>query len=104
MSQSNWTLVAKVRSTPKGKTTVINGIETPLSKPNVGKDARRVWNVEKAGPSKWRCNCPSFRYHMHGKPCKHMLKLFNEYRIGTILNSEITIVREDLLKRAKRGR
>lgn len=92
-------LVAKVRSTRKGETTIINGKGTLLSKPGVGKDARRVWEIRKHGINDWSCSCPSFRYHMKGRPCKHMLKLFNEHRDGTIDPRETTLITESALRR-----
>ena len=87
-------LVAYVRATKKGHTLHLNhkGIELGGS----GEDGRKVYEIRNQESGGWTCSCLSYRFKKGevGKkaPCKHMLKLFNDYKKGCIDPSEIKVV------------
>jgi hypothetical protein len=92
MKINSGNLVAKVRSTPKGKRVELHGGKEIGGK---GLDGRRWYEIRKLGVGLWTCSCPAYRfkYGEVGKksPCKHMLKLFREWRSGVPAYDEIHI-------------
>ena len=85
-------IVAKVRSTPKGKR-----VELPGGKEigGEGRDGRRWYEIRKLGVGLWTCSCPAYRFKRGevGKksPCKHLLKLFRDWRSSVPDYTEIRI-------------
>jgi hypothetical protein len=91
-------IVAKIRATPKGKK-----IELPsgLELGGKGVDGRKWYEIRKQAKNSWTCSCPAYRFKKGevGKksPCKHMLKLFTEWKSGNLDYEAFRIYRaEDL--------
>jgi len=85
-------MVAKVRATRKGKKVELPGGKVVGGR---GLDGRKWYDIRKAGVNLWTCSCPAYRFKRGpvGKksPCKHMLKLFREWRSGCPDSTEIKI-------------
>jgi hypothetical protein len=98
MKTNDGNLVAKIRATGKGKKVALtNGMEIGVK----GVDGRKWYEIRKLGVGLWTCSCLSYRFKKGevGKksPCKHMLKLFTEWKSGNLDYEAVRIYRaEDL--------
>jgi hypothetical protein len=86
------TLVAKVRATGKGKKVELPG---GLEIGGKGTDGRKWYEIRKQGKGSWTCSCPAYRFKRgevgRKSPCKHMLKLFQEWKKSVPGYDEIRI-------------
>lgn len=92
MKISDGKIVAKVRATGKGKKLALpDGKEIGGN----GEDGRKWYDIRKQGVGLWTCSCLSYRFKKgevgEKSPCKHMLKLFREWRSGCPDYTEIHI-------------
>ena len=98
MKINDGNLVAQVRATGKGKKLAVNGGKGIGGK---GADGRKWYDVRKLGVGLWTCSCLSYRFKKGevGKkdPCKHMKKLFREWRSGCPDYTEIHIYKPEAL-------
>jgi len=82
-------LVARIRATKKGQTLTINGKEVG----GKGRDGRKFYEIRKLGKGKWTCSCPAYIFSRgelgKKKPCKHLLKLWNEWKKGAEAGIEV---------------
>jgi hypothetical protein len=85
-------IVAKVRATGKGqKIELPNGSEIG----GKGVDGRKWYEIRKLGVGMWTCSCLSYRFKKgevgQKSSCKHMLKLFTEWKKSVPSYDEIRI-------------
>lgn len=87
-------LVARVRATKKAQTLKLNHKGMELG--GKGLDGRKFYEIRKQGVGRWTCSCMSYRFKKGpvGKksPCKHMLKVFNDWRANCVDPVEIQIL------------
>lgn len=92
-------LVARVRATGKGKKLRLNHVGMELGVD--GRDARKFYEIRKQGVGRWTCSCMAYRFAKGevGKkaPCKHMLKLFNDWSSGCTDGKEIVVLSPEAL-------
>lgn len=89
------TLVAKVRSTKKGQTMRTNHAGREMG--GIGKDGRKFYEIRKQAVGRWTCSCLSYRFKAgevgQKSPCKHMLKLFVDFKKNQIDFDEIHLIK-----------
>lgn len=86
-------LVARVRATKKSKTLQLS---TKSELGGKGVDGRKFYQIRKLAVGSWTCSCPAYRFK-RGKvgqkaPCKHMLKLFVDWKREEINSNEIEVL------------
>lgn len=101
-------LVARVRSTPKGRRLMRDG--KPVG--SKGLDGRRLYVIREAkhgchstGMDLY-CSCPAQKFHAHyGHPCKHILLLLEQFAWmqveGVVETKSVIIYEPDAIVRAE---
>ena len=86
-------LIAHVRATSKNKTMHKNHSGREMG--GLGKDGRKFYEIRKQGAGRYTCSCPAYRFSTgevgKKKPCKHLKKLFHDFKNSCVDASEILL-------------